>query len=99
MSPPLVKDGHAPGGSKPDSGAKIDDWTQLSAHDSATDCERAKSEKALDLIAAFHESGKKDPLGEPSVAAALQALCVPSDYVYGVAPTDAAAGAASPARI
>lgn len=100
MSPPLVKDGKATGAMRPDPSAKIDDWTQVSAHDTATDCERAKSEKALDLITALHDfAGKKNALEDPAVAAALQAICVPSDYVYGTSPAEGTEGAGAPSPI
>ena len=99
MSPPLVKDDKAPGG-RPDPSAKIDDWIQVSAHDTATDCERAKSEKAVDLITALHDlAGRKNPLDEPAVAAALQAICVPASYVYGTSPSDGSEGTGAPGSI
>jgi len=100
MSPPMVKDGKAPGALRPDPAAKIDEWTQASAHDTATDCERAKSEKAVDLISALRDhAGKKNPLDEPAVAAALQAVCVPAEYVYGTSPADGTDAAGAPAAI
>lgn len=100
MSPPLVKDAKAPGGYRLDSAAKIDEWTQVSAHDSATDCERAKSEKAVDVIAAAAQlAGKKDVLDQPLVNAAMHALCVPADYIYGTAPADQGECAAAPASL
>jgi hypothetical protein len=84
MSPPLVKDAKAPGGYRLDSSAKVADWNQVSAHDSATDCERAKAQKAVDAISmAQHIAGKKDVLDEPLVNEAMHALCVPSEYLYG----------------
>src|SRR4029450_9110642 len=83
MSPPLIKDAKAPGGYRLDSGAKVADWNQLSAHDSATDCERAKSQRALDAISMSQRlSSKKDAAAEPLVNEAMHALCVPSDYIY-----------------
>jgi hypothetical protein len=89
MSPPLVKDAKAPGGYRVDSEAKLSGWTQVSAHDSATDCERAKSQRALDAISVVEQfSGKKDVLEQPLVTAAMHALCVPVDSIYGVAPGD-----------
>jgi hypothetical protein len=84
MSPPLVKDATAPGGFRLDSSAKVADWNQLSAHDNATDCERAKAQKAVDAITMTQRiAGKKDVLDEPLVNEALHALCVPADYLYG----------------
>ena len=84
MSAPLVKDAKAPGGYRLDSSAKVSDWNQLSAHDTATDCERAKAQKALDAISMTEQlSGKKDILDQPLVAEAMHAVCVPSEYIYG----------------
>src|SRR5882724_3903149 len=81
MSPPLLKDAKAPGGYRVDPAAKVADWTQVSAHDSATDCERAKSGKALDAITLAERLGRKDGLDE-AAAAAAHAVCVPSEYIY-----------------
>ena len=84
MAPPLVKDGKSPGGYRLDSNAKIGDWNQLSAHDTATDCERARSQRALDAISMTQQlTSKKDVLEEPLVNEAMHALCVPADYIYG----------------
>lgn len=85
MSPPLVKDDKAPGGYRVDLNAGVESWQQLSAHDTATDCERAKSEKALAALSAAEDrkAGKKNLLDEPIVDAATHALCVPADYIYG----------------
>ena len=89
MSPPLIKDAKAPGGFRLDSTAKVADWNQLSAHDSATDCERAKSQRALDAISMGRRlAGKKDTSDEPLVNEAMHALCVPSDYIYGTQPEE-----------
>jgi len=86
MSPPLVKDAKAPGGYRLDSSAKVADWSQVSAHDTATDCERAKAQKAMDAISTTEQlSGKKDLLDQPLVSEAMHALCVPSEYIYGTA--------------
>jgi hypothetical protein len=99
MSPPLVKDAKAPGGYRLDSSAKVADWNQLSAHDSATDCERAKSQRALDAISMSQRlSGKKDATAEPLVNEAMHALCVPSDYIYG-APADEEDSTAAPSQL
>ena len=99
MSPPLIKDAKAPGGYRLDSSAKVADWNQLSAHDSATDCERAKSQRALDAISMSKRlSGKKDAAEEPLVNEAMHALCVPSDYIYG-APADEEGSAAAPSQL
>jgi len=81
MSPPLVKDAKAPGGYRVDPAAKVADWTQVSAHDSATDCERAKAEKALDAVKLAGRLGRKDGFDEIA-AAADHAVCVPSEYIY-----------------
>ena len=81
MSPPLQKDGKSPGGYRVDPAAKVSDWTQVSAHDSATDCERAKSDKALDAISLAERLGRKEGLDEV-VAAARHSVCVPSEYIY-----------------
>jgi hypothetical protein len=84
MSPPLVKDAKAPGGYRLDSSAKVAEWNQVSAHDSATDCERAKAQKAVDAISMTQQiAGKKNVLEQPLVDAAMHALCVPSEYLYG----------------
>lgn len=89
MSPPLTKDAKAPGGYRVDGGAKLDDWTQVSAHDDAADCERARSTRIIDIIGTIQQlSGKKDALDQPMVNAATRALCVPADYVYAPAPAD-----------
>ena len=70
MSPPLVKDPKAPGGYRLDSSAKVPDWNQVSAHDSATDCERAKAQKTVDAISMAEQiSGKKNVLDLPVVNA------------------------------
>jgi hypothetical protein len=96
MSPPLIKDSKAPGGYRLDSDAKVADWNQLSAHDSATDCERAKSQRALDAISMSRRlTGKKGASDEPLVTEAMHALCVPSDYIYGVPAEDESAAAPS----
>jgi len=100
MSPPLVKDGKAPGGYRLDSNTKIGDWNQLSAHDTATDCERAKSQKALDAISMTQQlSGKKDVLDEPLVNEAMHALCVPAEYIYGGPFPDDSQNTAAPAPL
>ena len=89
MSAPLVKDAKAPGGYRLDSSAKVSDWNQLSAHDSATDCERAKAQKALDAISMTQQlTSKKDVLDEPLVNEAMHAVCVPSEYIYGTGGAD-----------
>jgi hypothetical protein len=89
LSPPVVKDSKAPGGARADASAKLEDWNQVSAHDSASDCERAKSEKALSTITMMKQlSGKKDAFEEAPVDAAMHSLCVPSEYLYGTAPGD-----------
>jgi hypothetical protein len=99
MSPPLIKDAKAPGGYRLDSNAKVADWNQLSAHDSATDCERAKSQRALDAISMSQRlAGKKDTSEEPVVNEAMHALCVPSDYIYGV-PADENESTAAPSQL
>jgi len=99
MSPPLIKDAKAPGGYRLDSSAKVADWNQLSAHDSATDCERAKAQRALDAISMSQRlSGKKDAVDEPLVNEATHALCVPSDYIYG-APADEEDSTAAPSQL
>jgi hypothetical protein len=99
MSPPLVKDAKAPGGYRLDSSAKVADWNQVSAHDSATDCERAKAQKAMDAISMTQQlSGKKDVLDQPLVNEAMHALCVPSEYLYGP-PNDEAECPAGPAQL
>lgn len=85
MAPPLVGDSKAPGGYRVDLSAKVENWRQVSAHDSAADCERAKSDKALNALSLAREksSGKKDAMDDPVVDAAMNALCVPADYIYG----------------
>jgi hypothetical protein len=99
MSPPLIKDAKAPGGYRLDSNAKVADWNQLSAHDSATDCERAKSQRALDAISMSQRlAGKKEAQEEPLVNEAMHALCVPSDYIYG-APSDEEESTAAPSQL
>ncbi len=99
MSPPLVKDAKAPGGYRLDSSAKVAEWNQVSAHDSATDCERAKAQKALDAISMSHQiAEKKDVLDQPLVNAAMHSLCVPSEYLYGPA-DDEAECPAGPAQL
>ena len=99
MSPPLVKDAKAPGGYRLDSSAKVAEWNQVSAHDSVTDCERAKAQKAVDAISMSQQiAGKKNVLDQPLVDAALHALCVPSDYLYGPA-DDEAECPAGPAQL
>ncbi|HSD10532.1 MAG TPA: hypothetical protein VLF14_06095 [Candidatus Binatia bacterium] len=100
MSPPLVKDAKAPGGFRLDSSAKVADWNQVSAHDSATDCERAKAQKAVDAISMTERiAGKKDVLDEPLVNEALHALCVPADYLYGSSADDEGECPAGPAQL
>jgi hypothetical protein len=100
MAPPMIKDGKAPGGYRLDSSSKIGDWNQLSAHDTATDCERARSQKALDAISMTQQlSGKKDVLEEPLVNEAMHALCVPADYIYGGPSADDGHTAAAPAPL
>ncbi len=100
MSPPLVKDAKAPGGFRLDSSAKVADWNQVSAHDDATDCERAKAQKAVDAISMTQRiAGKKDVLDEPLVNAALHALCVPADYLYGSPANDDGECPAGPAQL
>jgi hypothetical protein len=81
MSPPVIKDAKAPGGYRVDPTAKVADWTQVSAHDTATDCERAKSSKTLDAISLAERLGKKDGIDELA-AAASHSVCVPAEYVY-----------------
>jgi hypothetical protein len=99
MSPPLVKDAKAPGGYRLDSSAKVAEWNQVSAHDSATDCERAKAQKAVDAISMTQQlAGKKDVLDQPLVNAAMHALCVPSEYLYGQG-NDEAECPAGPAQL
>lgn len=99
MSPPLVKDAKAPGGYRLESSAKVADWNQLSAHDTATDCERAKSERTVNAISmAQRLAGKKDVLEEPLVAEAMHALCVPSEYIYAT-PADEDASTAAPTQL
>jgi hypothetical protein len=89
MSPPLIKDAKAPGGYRLDSNAKVADWNQLSAHDSATDCERAKSQRALDAISMSQRlTGKKGTSDDALVTEAMHTLCVPSDYIYGAPPEE-----------
>ena len=100
MSPPLVKDAKAPGGYRLDSSAKVAEWDQVSAHDSATDCERAKAQKAVDAISVTQQiAGKKNVLDQPLVNAAMHALCVPSDYLYGPPANDEAECPAGPAQL
>jgi hypothetical protein len=99
MSPPLVKDAKAPGGYRLDSSAKVAEWNQVSAHDSATDCERAKAQKAVDAISMTQQlAGKTNVLDQPLVNAAMHALCVPSEYLYGQA-NDEAECPAGPAQL
>jgi hypothetical protein len=84
MTPPLVKDESAHGGYRADLAAEVEDWHQVSAHDTATDCERARSEQALDATIRARQkkgSGQKDD-DDAVVEAATHALCVPSDYIY-----------------
>jgi hypothetical protein len=81
MSPPLIKDAKSTGGYRVDPSAKVADWTQVSAHDSATDCERAKASKALDAISLAERLGRKEGL-EELVAAASHSVCVPAEYIY-----------------
>ena len=100
MSPPLVKDAKAPGGYRLDSSAKVGDWNQVSAHDSATDCERAKAQKAVDAISiAQQTASKKDVLEEPLVTEAMHALCVPAEYLYGSPANDEGECTAAPAQL
>jgi hypothetical protein len=100
MAPPLIKDGKSPGGYRLDSNAKIGDWNQLSAHDTATDCERARSQRALDAIQMTQQlSSKKEVLDEPLVTEAMHALCVPADYIYGSPAGDEGHAAAAPALL
>jgi hypothetical protein len=101
MSPPLTKDAKAPSGYRVDTGAKLDDWSQVSAHDSAADCERARSARIVDLIGAAQQlSGKKDALEQPMVNAATRSLCVPTDTIYAPAPADdGQCTTAAPARL
>lgn len=82
MSPPLVKDEKAPGGYRPDRNAKVPDWHQVSAHDTASDCERAKSEAAVNAMTTAKSGSRKDIGEDPVVQAALASLCVPADYIY-----------------
>jgi hypothetical protein len=101
MSPPLTKDAKAPGGYRVDSEAKLSAWTQVSAHDSATDCERAKSQRAVDAITVVQQfSATKEVLEQPLVDAAIHALCVPVDSIYGGGePADEAECPAGPAQL
>jgi hypothetical protein len=85
MSPPLVKDDKAEGGYRVDETAKIEEWHQVSAHDGATDCERAKAQKVVDAMSSDPRGASGKALSrDPFVEAALGALCVPADYIYGV---------------
>jgi hypothetical protein len=100
MSPPLTKDAKAPGGYRVDPQAKLSGWIQISAHDTATDCERAKSQRAVDAISAVrHLSGDKNVLQQPLVDAAMHALCVPVDSVYGGDAADEAECPAGPSQL
>jgi len=99
LSPPIVKDGKAPGGARVDSSAKLEDWNQVSAHDSATDCERAKSEKTVAAISMMKQLSKKDVLEEPPVSAAMHSLCVPAEYLYGPSPSDPGECTAAPTQL
>jgi hypothetical protein len=98
MSPPLQKDAKAPGGYRVDPAAKVADWTQVSAHDSATDCERAKSEKAVEAISLAERLGRKDGLDELA-ASARHSVCVPSDYIYPPPAAEDAECSAAPAQL
>lgn len=90
MTPPIESDSKAPGGYRVNLSAKVEDWHQVSAHDSATDCERAKSDKTLSAVTLAREklSGKKDVKDDPVVEATMNALCVPAEYVYGAPEAD-----------
>lgn len=85
MTPPVVSDPKTPGGYRVDLSARVEEWHQESAHDTATDCERAKSEKALSALSAAQakSAGKKDAERDALVESAMNALCVPADHVYG----------------
>lgn len=81
MSPPLVQDAKAPGGYRLDLSADPYDWNQVSAHDTAADCERARSEATLRALDLARE--KKKEAGEGTVVDAARSFrCVPAEYVY-----------------
>jgi hypothetical protein len=72
MSLPLLQQAKAPGRYRLGPNAKVADWNQLSAHDSATDCERAKSQRALDAISTRQRlTGEKGTSDEPLVTEAM----------------------------
>lgn len=65
------------GGEQPLRDAPLSEWTRESAYATFEDCDRAHSEKAMELIERYRkETGKKDVSKEPGVAAAASAKCV-----------------------
>lgn len=83
MQPPLIQEPGQSDQHKVDLRAPIEQWIQISAHDTAAECERRKVDELKTVIELTRTaSGKTDVSKEPLVDAGLRARCVPAEYIY-----------------
>lgn len=83
MQPPLIQEPGKPDRYKIDFRAPIEQWIQISAHDTASECERRRvDELKTDIDVTQKATGKTDVSKEPLVDAGFRARCVPADHIY-----------------
>ncbi len=78
MEPPLVEDEFYLEGVRPATEAPVASWEQVSAHDTAKECEAYRRAGLQEL----EKSGHKSKLLYRERIRLLSARCVPADHIY-----------------
>jgi len=85
MQPPLIEDKHAPAGFTVQLQTPVQEWDQASAHDSAAECERVRTNTANGIGVEFQRSppeSKGRKIYKELVRRVNEARCVPADHIY-----------------
>ena len=83
IHPPLIQEPGKSDQHKVDFRAPVAHWIQISAHDTAAECEQRKVDELKSVIELTRTaSGKTDVSKEPLVEAGFRARCIPAEHIY-----------------